>query len=272
MAVTDDELDTIIGAFEPPDPALFRVLLEATARQLGGDLAEMGVLYGKSAVLLGDFLGPGETLTVVDLFEDEAGDSDNQRENDDSYPGLTQAAFESNYRRFHGALPTIVRGFSQTLGDHVPHGGHRLVHVDASHLHEHVALDIEVARQLLKPDGVLVLDDFREEHTPGVAAAAWQAVLTSGLKPFLVSPHKMYATWGDPAPWAQAVRGWAEAEGRWFETQVVNDAPLLRVTARHSDFGGGPHPFKRYVPEVLWPAANRLRSALSGLREKAPTG
>jgi hypothetical protein len=268
VAVTDEDVESVQGAFRSPDLQLFRVLLEATAQVLdGGDLAEFGVLHGRSAVLIGDYTGPDDQFTVVDLFGALAEDVANQQENADYYPDFDQGIFESNYRRFHAVLPRVVRGPSHTIADEASHGTHRFVHVDASHLYRHVAADIDVAKLLLKPDGVLVLDDYRSEHTPGVAAAAWQAVLTSGLRPFAVSPHKMYATWGDPGPWAEAVRRWAEGSGHGFETQEVKDAPLIRVEA-DSWTTATRHPYKRFVPELLWPAAKRVRGLADAARRR----
>lgn len=60
--------------------------------------------------------------------------------------------------------------------------------------------DIGAARDLLLPEGVVVLDDFRSEHTPGVSIAAWEAVLNRGLRPICLSTQKLYGTWGDPEP------------------------------------------------------------------------
>jgi len=254
--VSDADVDSIVGAFWAPDVEMFRVLLEATGDRIGGDLAELGVLYGRSAVLLGDYLRPGETLTVVDLFGDDAGEAANQEENASSYPGLTREAFEDNYRRLLGDLPVVVQGLSHTIADHATPGAHRLVHVDASHLYEHVARDIDVARSLLTTDGVLVLDDFRTEHAPGVAAAAWQAVLTSDLRPFALSPFKMYATWGDPTPWQEALAAWAARSGQHPDVQLVNGHTVVRFTAPRV---AAPHALKRWVPEVAWPLVHRLR-------------
>lgn len=265
MDIPDELLDTIEGAFWPPDVDLFRTLLAATATHLPGDLAELGVFYGKSAVLLGASLGDGEVLTVVDLFEAGAPDEENQGENDASYAGLTRAAFEANYRRVHSALPVVVQGLSESIVDHARHGTHRFVHVDASHLHAHVVADIDAARLLLAPDGILVLDDFREEHTPGVAAAAWQAVLTSGLRPFAVSPHKMYATWGDGSRWQAAVEEWATGTTWVLERQVVNGDSLVRIGSPVSGTLPPDHPARRFVPPVVWPLVRRMGER-AGLR------
>jgi hypothetical protein len=76
----------------------------------------------------------------------------------------------------------------------------RFVHIDASHLYEHVHGDIGAAQDILLPGGIVVLDDFRSEHTPGVSVAAWEAVLNRGLRPICLSTQKLYGTWGDPEP------------------------------------------------------------------------
>ena len=251
----DEDIESVVGHFLPIDVALFRLLLDATAEAGPGDLAELGVLYGRSAVLIGSSRRDGETFTVVDLFGADPGDADNAAENRDSYPGLTRPAFEANYRRLLGGeLPTVVQGLSHTVVDRARHGTHRFVHVDASHLHENVVRDIEAARTLLAPRGVLVLDDIRTEHTPGVAAAAWQAVRTSGLRPFAISPFKLYATFDDEAAWQSVVRSHAPVAGYETETQVVNGRELVRV---HVPVPPPPHPARRYVPPVLWPAVRR---------------
>lgn len=259
-AITDADIDSIIGHFLPPDRDVFRVLL-STTQQMGGDLAELGVLYGASAVLIGESLQQGETFTVIDLFEDGAEDDANAAENSDSYPGLSQAGFEANYERLHGTLPVVVKNFSERIVEHASHGTHRFVHVDASHLFEHVAKDLDAARLLLAPDGILVLDDIRQEHTPGVAAAAWQAVTGSGLRPFAITAGKLYATWGDGAMWRRALTDWVVSTDWHHEVQQVNGHDLLRIY-RPIVLGAPRHPWKKFVPEVAWPAMASARRAL----------
>lgn len=267
--LSDEDVYSVVGAFWAPDLDLFRVLLDETASRGPGDLAELGVLVGRSAVLIGDSLGPEETFTVVDLFEDPAADDANTAENRDSYHGISQRRFEENYLRFHDGLPVIVRGLSDTVLEHASRGSHRFVHVDASHLYDHVAQDIISSQALLRPDGVLVLDDYRAEHTPGVAAATWQAVRLRDLHPIAVSPHKMYATWGDPEPHQAAVRRWLDVTDIFSEVQSVNGAPLLRVGTPTPP---GPHPLKRYVPEIGWPALTWARGLPERLRERSGKG
>lgn len=208
---------------------MFRLLLDATEERLaGGDLAELGVYLGKSAALIGYALQPGETFTVVDLFSEPALSEGNQSENEDQYAELSREAFEGYYRRFHEQLPVVVQAPSQTIVDHAAHGTHRFVHIDASHLYEHVVGDIAAARTLLRPHGVVVFDDYRTVHAPGVGAAIWRES-TNGLTPFAVTPNKLYATFGDADPWLQVVKDWLDGSYWRGELQQVAGRELVRV-------------------------------------------
>lgn len=227
-------LDEVPGWFPITDQELFSWFLagpEGAASR--GDLLELGCYLGKSAILLGRHLRPDETLTVCDLFESPAPTAANENEVKGSYASLTRAGFTRNYLAFHERPPRIVQAPTSAVLDHVRPGTCRFVHVDASHLYEHVRCDIGTARAVLAPGGVVVLDDYRAEHTPGVAAAAWEAVFTRGLRPVCVTGQKLYGTWDDPAPLRDALRAWArDREDWWMEEQDVAGAPLLRLMFR----------------------------------------
>lgn len=195
------ELADVRGWFPNLDQVLFEWLLNRQiSRDEHGDLLEMGVYLGKSAIFLGRRLREDETLTVCDLFESDAPDDDNNAETTKSYSTLTREAFETNYLSFHDELPRVLHASSSVVPDEVKPKSCRFVHVDASHLYEHVRGDIGAARDALLPGGIVVLDDFRSEHTPGVAVATWEAVLNRGLRPICLSTQKFYGTWDDPEP------------------------------------------------------------------------
>jgi len=223
-------IEPIPGWFLRVDMVVFDQLLRATHERLGGgDLAELGVYLGKSAALIGWHQQPGETFTVIDLFEDEASEEHNAQENAASYSDLSQRAFEKHYLSVHDTLPVVVRGPSSSIVDHAGHGTHRFVHIDASHLYEHVVEDIAAARKLLKPGGVVVFDDYRAPHTPGVAAAVWQAV-SDDVRPFAFTFNKMYATFGDSEPYYDLLTGWIDGQGFWrYEEHLVAGHKMLRV-------------------------------------------
>ncbi|WP_369248765.1 class I SAM-dependent methyltransferase [Streptomyces sp. R41] len=194
-------LDDVPGWFPVLDQTLFEWFLgRQKSSEMRGDLLEVGVYMGKSAIFLGRHLQDDERYTVCDLFEGSAPDDANKAESTKSYGALTRRAFEENYLSFHDALPRVLQGPSSVVPAEVAPGSCRFVHIDASHLYEHVYDDIGAARDALLPGGVVVLDDFRSEHTPGVSVAAWEAVLTRGLHPICLSTQKLYGTWDDPGP------------------------------------------------------------------------
>jgi predicted O-methyltransferase YrrM len=212
------------------DHDLLRCTLELqTALGVTGDVAELGVYMGRSATVIGAHVRPEETFYAVDLFDDLGfTDEANARENDESYAGLSRAAFEENYRRHHHHLPTVVQGPSVDIRDHAAPDSLRFVHIDASHLYEHVSADIAAARDLLGPQGLVVLDDYRQEHTPGVAAATWQAV-GADLVPLVLSECKLYGTFDPDTDYAKHLREWAEASRYCTEVQRIGDHDVLRV-------------------------------------------
>lgn len=260
VTVTDDDLDSIPGWFDPMDRELFRWFLTAGRAASGpGNIAELGAYMGQSAVLLGDHLEDGEELTVIDLFEAEADDDANLEENADSYPGLSRQGFESNYTRIHGRLPRVVQDFSERIVDHVAAGSCRFVHIDASHLYDHVVSDIQASKALLSATGIVAFDDYRATHTPGVAAAVWEAVASDGLHPIVLSSKKLYATWGDPAPYVQAI---PRQTSRWSsEIQSVAGGDLLVLSpVAHESYR-----WIKYLPPAAVPRAKHVRAQLASL-------
>jgi predicted O-methyltransferase YrrM len=229
MRVTADALAKIPGWFDALDQALFSWFLsEQTAAGRTGDVAEIGVYEGKSAILIGDYLERGEVFTVIDLFEDPSENPQTEAEQK-AYAGLTQRVFEANYLSFHPRLPTVVRGESRSILEHARAAAHRFVHIDGSHLYEDVRADLQSARRLLDAGGIVAVDDFRSAHTPGVAAAAWESIVLGGLHGLVVSENKLYATWSDPDAWLKQLIAWLPRSGLGWEQQEVLRRPLLRV-------------------------------------------
>ncbi|MEV5431516.1 class I SAM-dependent methyltransferase [Streptomyces sp. NPDC052701] len=252
-------LADVPGWFPPLDQVLFTWLLEQQeASGVRGDLLELGAYLGRSAILMGRHLRDGETFTVCDLFGSEAPDRANRTETAGSYASLTRQAFERNYLSFHDTLPTVVQGPSSVITSHVAPGTCRFVHVDASHLYEHVYGDIGAAREVLLPGGVVVLDDFRSEHTPGVAVAVWEAVLERGLRPVCLSTQKLYGTWGDPKPLQEALLALLEKrEDCGVSVQWAAGHRLVRAHSRRMQPPPFPHS-RHYVPPA--PRAPRSRA------------
>ncbi|MDN0195323.1 class I SAM-dependent methyltransferase [Streptomyces sp. S.PNR 29] len=258
------ELKDVKGWFPPLDQVLFTWFLERQRTNgIRGDLLELGAYMGKSAILLGHHLRDDEKFTVCDLFESDAPDEANQAESTKSYASLTRQAFERNYLSFHDALPTVIQGPSSVITQEVAPGTCRFVHIDASHLYEHVAADIVAARDILLPEGIVVLDDFRSEHTPGVSVATWEAVLSGGLRPVCLSTQKLYGTWGDPEPLQEELLAMLrERTDCGLSVQWAAGHRLVR--ARSKGMKPPPFPYSRHYTEPRLPAVPSPR------QEKAP--
>lgn len=229
----------IQGWFRWVDFRLFEVILSSQRDLSPATVVELGCYLGKSAVVIGKHVGEDERFVVVDLFGETHGannaavDQANLRENQTSYVSLTRGQFEKNYLALHPKLPEVVQGFSSEVVDHVSDSSARFIHVDASHLYNHVRIDAINARRLAAPHAVVAFDDFRSEHTPGVAAAVWESVFDGGLIPFAVTPQKLYGTYDDPTRYIDLVRRTASTDDRLFvEDQEIAGHMVMRIKPR----------------------------------------
>ncbi|MFF1904640.1 class I SAM-dependent methyltransferase [Kitasatospora sp. NPDC058218] len=254
-------LDDVPGWFWDHDRHLFEWFLGRQGRTgVTGDLLEMGAYLGRSAIVIGGHRQPTESFTVCDLFDLDAPDDENAAEMSMSYrKSLTRTAFESNYLSFHDTLPEIIQAPTSVLADgRLPAGAFRFIHIDASHLYEHVVDDLRVARAALQPQGVVVLDDYRSAHTPGVAAATWEAVFNHGLTPIVLTESKFYGTWGDPEPAQQDLLDRVGlAEGCRLAVETLNGRRLVRIGGSSE----GIEPFR--------PSRHRDRLAAEAARREA---
>ncbi|MBW8486983.1 class I SAM-dependent methyltransferase [Actinomadura parmotrematis] len=236
---TPRTLEDVDGWFGRPDQRLFTWFLERQDRlDQRGDLLELGTYLGRSAVLIGRHVRADERLTVCDLFGSPAPDEANDREVTRCYPGLTRADFERTYLAFHDRPPVVVQAPTSVISDYLRPGRCRFAHVDASHLYEHMAADLAVARSALAPEGIVVCDGHRAVHAPGAAAAVWTALDSGGLRPICATPSKLYGTWGDPdAVRDELLAFLAGADDLVHETCRIAeyDVPFLRARDEEPD-------------------------------------
>lgn len=226
----------IPGWFWWIDRQLFATILDAQVDSAPGVLVELGTYMGKSAVIIGNHVRPGERFVVLDLFgrtdllTDTAADQANRSEAERSYATLDRVKFEQNYLALHDQLPEIIEAPSTAIVESVQPDTVRFLHVDASHLYPYVREDARNAKAMLRPDGVVVFDDWRGEHTPGVTAAVFESVFADGLVPFALTPTKFYGVFGDPEPYLTAVRELIKNDDRvWGEEQEILGRPVPRL-------------------------------------------
>lgn len=252
--------DQVNGWFSGYDQVLFDWFLtrRSGAEEKPGDLLELGAFMGKSAIFLGGYLREGEEFTVCDLFDSPAPDDSNLAEMQDSYPTLTRRGFETNYLAFREELPTIIQAPTFVVADRVRPASCRFVHIDASHLYEHVVQDIASSRVVAAPGAVVVFDDYRSEHCPGVAAAVWAAVATGELHLICVSASKLYATWDDAAPYQAELLTWLEGrKDLWHGVDLVAGQSLVRIGDEGAVPPAPPQPLRPAPEPVAEPGQQR---------------
>lgn len=250
---TVTSIDEISGWFSSVDQAVFRHALTWQQHQPEGTVVEMGCFMGKSAVLIGEYVREQERFVVIDLFGrtdllEDASEGNQHEVSGSSYQWtLTQNAFEHNYRCLHGDLPEVVAGLSTRVLDLVDPHSARFCHIDASHDYETVKIDIANVAGLVRPGGVVVLDDYRTEHTPGVAAAAWGAVRDGVVIPVVLTGSKMYGVFSEPDAFRDAMVTALRADPRYvLGVDVIDGHSVYRV-----------HP--RLAPEAARAAAIKAR-------------
>ena len=229
--------DSVPGWFLDIDAQLFvGVNALQTARGIRGNMLEIGTYYGKSAILLGYCLQPGERLIISDIFEQTDSLSvEGKAEHEKYHATLRQQEFEKNYRRFHSSLPELIVGSSVELDRAGMAKQFRLVHVDGGHEYDVVKEDILTAQTLLGPGGIVIFDDWSQPHCPGVAMALWETYQETNLIPLGFTDTKLYATY-DPSLKADDL-------DKWVQGQPDID--------RSYPFSLGRHEARRYTPKKV---------------------
>ncbi len=135
---------------------------------IGGDLFEIGVHHGRSAVLLGSMLEPGrEKLAVCDLFED-------QRQNISGSGSGQRHIFERNMISCGDICTRIFSKSSSTLTPQETGTNYRFFHVDGGHTVDEALGDLRFAARVTIDAGVIAVDDPLTPVWPGVAEAIFR--------------------------------------------------------------------------------------------------
>lgn len=209
------------GWFFPIDAYLVG-LLDALQKEMGvhGNLFEIGVHHGKSALLLARAAASGDVLGVCDVFEDQPANLDDSGEG-------SRELFLRNLRVFSVLSPERLRIFAKRseLLTREDTTTCRLFHIDGGHRPEDLIADLRVAARALAPAGVVVVDDVFNPSWPGVSEGffrfMWEEPET--FTPFLIGGNKVFLT--RPAE-AGRYRERLASDEVW--THAVGSAPFVR--------------------------------------------
>lgn len=209
-------LEDVPGFLTAPAARLLDGLARWQAgRGMRGGMAEIGVFYGRSALVLGCALAPGERLVACDRFDVGAGDVPGWSFGEARGP---EEALRARWREWVGdeARLAVLRRDSADLAPGDLGDGPRLVHVDGGHGYDDVRRDALLAQRAISPGGAVVFDDVLLPEWPDVTVAVVDHLRAhpGALAPVAVAEHKLVAC--DAAALAEH-RAWAaEALPRIF--------------------------------------------------------
>lgn len=152
------------GWFGVEAAALWDTLLTAQREQgIVGDLLEIGVWHGKSAALAAMHVDRSrERLWLVDLW-------------------LKEEEVRATLARVGAAYPEDIqvrRCDSRSLSRDraLRRERFRWIHIDGEHTADAVSSDLELARRLLDPRGIICIDDFFNWMYPQVTSAVFETL------------------------------------------------------------------------------------------------
>jgi predicted O-methyltransferase YrrM len=156
-------------------------------RQISGPVLEIGVYYGKSAVMLAMYASEADELFLVD--PSDFVDAAEVLVKTFKPTGVVVLKQKSS----HGAVWSLA-------GSHAHH--FRWVHVDGDHKAESVWKDLELGNRLLADEGILCVDDFLNPRYPQLIYAVCtflekhraelQMFLCGFNKAYLVRPNALF--------------------------------------------------------------------------------
>jgi hypothetical protein len=190
--------EAIPGWFSPDAYLMFVAYHQLLAEAgIDGNVMEIGVHHGLSAIGLAALRGEGGRFVAVDLFEDL------QAHNVSRSGSGSQARFLEHMGRFHGDLSflTTIAARSDTL---LPDGFGRtftFCHLDGGHTAAEAYADLELAVAISEPGGLVAVDDYFNPAFPGVGEAAVSFALEQpdAVRPIAIGFNKVLLQ-RQPAP------------------------------------------------------------------------
>ena len=218
------------GWFFPIDAYLFAAIDEIQKRDgISGNLFEIGVHHGKTAIFLARMLRDAEVLGVCDVFEQQELNRDRSGEG-------SRELFEKNMRAFGGPARVFAKSSAElTTNDTTTNC--RFFHIDGGHRPEDVMADLETASRALNANGIVALDDLFNPNWPGVSEGFYRfianrpdvlaPILIGGNKVFFARPAANYAL-DDIASFVES-RAFAFEPKDWLGRRVLTAIRLTWV-------------------------------------------
>lgn len=159
--VVDKEVQ---GWFYPIDIVLMYGILQEMQFNLDGDICEIGVANGRSAINISNFKNTKDNFYLYDIF------SEDQR-----------ILADNNIKKF-GKHENIVWKINNTVDlftDNLEFKNElKFLHIDGCHEHPVVLNDLILFANKMKEYGVIAVDDFNDWEYPGVNSAVCEFIMS----------------------------------------------------------------------------------------------
>ena len=168
--------------FYPIDIIVIYGILKELQNTIHGDICEIGVAYGKSAITLSKFKNTKDNLYLYDIFSEEV-----------------RLKALSNIEKFGISDNLIWRIQDTTLLQHDENlfdKPIKFLHIDGCHEHSAVLSDLQFFSKYMDDRGIIALDDFNDYEYPGVNSAAIEFSLSKyndkNWRVFAIGDNKAY--------------------------------------------------------------------------------
>jgi hypothetical protein len=168
----------VTGWFYIFDNLIIHELLTEVQKNIEGDVCEIGVAFGKSAIALSNYRKPKDILY---LYELRAEHKINGEKNIQKYGTIENIEWRIQDTAALNSKDVI---FDRPL---------RFLHIDGCHEHFGVYGDLKLFSNKMSPDGVIVLDDYNDVEYPGVNSACLQFICGDNeWRIFAIGQNKAY--------------------------------------------------------------------------------
>ncbi|HYH07932.1 MAG TPA: class I SAM-dependent methyltransferase [Thermoanaerobaculia bacterium] len=212
------------GWFFPIDALLFAIVDEVQRREgIAGNLFEIGVHHGKTALFLTRMRRGSEAVGVCDVFDEQELNRD--RSGEGNLAAFLRHLGEERVRIFQKLSSELTAEETTTEC--------RFVHIDGGHRAEDVIADLHTADRALLGNGVVAVDDVFNPNWPGVSEGfyaflrefrAFVPIAIGGNKVLLARPEaaplyerhwRTFEEWEQfiaPQPFGFGSKGWLGRE------------------------------------------------------------
>jgi hypothetical protein len=185
-------MDTVQGYLTSLDARLIAALLASQdANNIKGHLCEVGVHHGRLFLMLALARRAGERALAIDLFEDDAINSNTQHAGRDRalFANAHRLGIQLSQEEIYKTSSLDVQAtdiLTRTTGPV------RFFSIDGSHLYQQVENDLRLAESTLTAEGIIAVDDFFNKDWADATFATYDFLRrTDTMVPFAIT-SKLY--------------------------------------------------------------------------------